>query len=131
MATAYRQITAANSAKLDSLVGGAIVRGQPIQATNAPIQPTDVFTVKLCVDGARPDGTVMDAIDLGSTGRFSPRCSAATPVLLGGAVMAGDLLKVSSGKLIKCSPGDQAWMRALQSGSSGDLVNAEPCDRTA
>ena len=78
MATAYRQITAANSAKLDSLVGGAIVRGQPIQATNAPIQPTDVFTVKLCVDGARPDGTVMDAIDLGSTGRFSPRCSAAT-----------------------------------------------------
>lgn len=131
MATAYRQITAANAAKLDALAGGAIVRGQPVQATNAPIQPTDVFTVKLCADGLRPDGTAIDAIDLGGTGRFAPRSSAALPALLGGAVAAGDLLKVSSGKWIKCSPGDQAWMRAMQSGASGDIVNAEPCDRTA
>lgn len=131
MATAYRAITPQNPANLDPMAASALVRGQPIQIANAPTTAAVLFTVKVCPDGQRPDGLVIDAIDLGGTGRFQPRCSAASVVLLGGAVAVGDLLKVSAGKWVKCSPADQGWMRAMQIGAAGDLVNAEPADKTA
>jgi len=132
MPTAYRPLSnVSNYAALDSSATGALTRGMALAVVSWPTGSTELPKVKGCADGTRPDGVVLDAIDLGATGRFAPRCAASSAVILGGSVMAGDLLKVSSGKWIKCSPGDQAWMRALQSGSSGDLVNAEPCDRTA
>ena len=76
---------------------------------------------------------VTQAIDYGGTniGQAVPRNSPALLVLLGGAVVAGDLLKVSGGKLIKCGVGDQGWLRALQAGAANDLVNAEAADKVA
>jgi hypothetical protein len=41
------------------------------------------------------------------------------------------VVEVSAGKWVKCSPADQGWMRAMQIGAAGDLVNAEPADKTA
>jgi hypothetical protein len=42
----------------------------------------------------------------------------------------GDVLKVSSGRLVKCAALEQGWFRALQTGAANDMINVEPCDRT-
>jgi hypothetical protein len=132
MPTAYRPLSnVSNYAALDSSATGALTRGMALAVVSWPTGSTDLPKVKGCADGTRPDGVVLDAIDLGATGRFAPRCAASSAVILGGSVMAGDLLKVSAGKWVKCSPADQGWMRAMQIGAAGDLVNAEPADKTA
>ena len=132
MPTAYRPLSnVSNYAALDSSATGALTRGMALAVVSWPTGSTELPKVKGCADGTRPDGVVLDAIDLGATGRFAPRCVASSAVILGGSVMAGDLLKVSSGKFVKCSTGERGYLRALQAGSSGDLINAEPADLVA
>jgi hypothetical protein len=127
-----RRITAQILVKPDASVMASVSAGQPVSITNLPTGGQD-FSVKVCADGARPDMIVTQAIDYGGTniGQAVPRNSPALLVLLGGAVVAGDLLKVSSGKLIKCGVGDQGWLRALQAGAANDLINAEASDKVA
>ena len=132
MPTAYRPLSnVSNYAALDSSASGALTRGMALSVVSWPTGSTELPKVKGCADGTRPDGVVLDAIDLGATGRFAPRCAASSAVILGGSVMAGDLLKVSSGKFVKCATGERGYLRALQAGSSGDLINAEPADLVA
>ena len=128
----YRRIAAQNIVKADALVTAVIGTGQPLQITNAPTGSQDLL-VKVCPDGTRPDLVTTYAIDYGGTGlgQAVPRQTPVVLVKLGGAVASGDLLKVSSGLLVKCGVGDQGWLRALQAGASGDLINAEPADKVA
>ena len=127
-----RRINPNNIVKADPAVAAAINAGQPLQITNVPTGSQDLL-VKLCVDGARPELIATQAVDPGGTGygQAVPRNSPSLLVLLGGAVVAGDLLKVSSGKFVKCGVGDQGWLRALQAGTANDHVNAEAADKVA
>lgn len=56
MATAYRAITPQNPANLDPMAANALVRGQPIQITNAPTTAA-VLSLSRCVptDSDRTD----------------------------------------------------------------------------
>ncbi len=127
-----RRITPQMPVKPDASVVASISAGNAVSITNVPTGAQE-FTVKVCADGARPDMILTQALDYGGTniGQAVPRNSPALLVLLGGAVVAGDLLKVSSGKLIKCGVGEQGWLRALQAGAANDLVNAEAADKVA
>lgn len=127
-----RRITAQMMVKPDATVMASVSAGQPVSITNLPTGSQD-FTVKVCADGARPDMVMTQALDYGGTniGQAVPRNSPALLVLLGGAVAAGDLLKASGGKLVKCGVGEQGWLRALQAGAANDLVNAEAADKVA
>lgn len=127
-----RRLSANNVVKADPSVMGSIATGQPAQITNVPTGSADIL-VKVCVDGGRPDLIITANVDANGTGygQAIPRNSAAIPVWLGSAVAAGDLLKVSAGKWVKCSATDQGWARALQAGASGDVINAEAADKVA
>ena len=127
-----RRINPQNIVKADPVVSGPIGAGQPLQITNVPSGSQDLL-VKLCADAGRPDMVVTQAVDYGGSGygQAIPRNSPAVLVTLGGAVVAGDLLKVSSGKFVKCGVGDQGWLRALQAGAANDHVNAEAADKVA
>lgn len=127
-----RRISANNVVKADGSITSPLGTGQPVQLSNVATGSQD-FLIKLCPDGGRPDLILSAAIDPNGTGygQAMPRGSAVFPVWLGGAVAAGDLLKVSAGKWVKCNATDQGWARALQAGASGDLINAEPADKVA
>ena len=127
-----RRLTANNVVKPDVTVTAVIAAGQPVVLANTPTGAEDI-KVKLCPDGARPDLILNTALDPGGSGSAQavPRNSPALLCQIGGAVAVGDLLKVGSGKLIKCLATEQGWFRALQAGAANDLINVEPCDRTA
>ena len=127
-----RRINPQNIVKPDASVMAPIAAGAPVSITNLPTGTQD-FTVKVCPDGARPDLVLTQSLDYGSTniGQTVPRNAPALLMVVGGAVAAGDILKVSGGKLVKCSVGDQGWFRALQVGASGDLINVEAADKVA
>jgi hypothetical protein len=117
MPTAYRPLSnVSNYAALDSSATGALTRGMALAVVSWPTGSTDLPKVKGCADGTRPDGVVLDAIDLGATGRFAPRCAASSAFILGGSVMAGDLLKVSAGK----------WLSVNEVARCSDLHCAHP-----
>ena len=111
--------------------------GSPVTFANNPTVAGTPLLVKLAADGARPDAVVSVSIDLGAVngGRAQVRGMATNRVLLGSGASAGDLLKVKSGKFVKCSFGDQGWFRVVgKPGTaflSGDLVNVEPTELTA
>lgn len=126
-----RRLTANNVVKPDATVKSVIAAGQPVVLTNIPTGSEDI-KVKLCPDGARPDLILNTALDPGGSGSAQavPRNSPALLCQIGGAVAIGDVLKVSSGRLVKCAALEQGWFRALQTGAANDMINVEPCDRT-
>ncbi len=128
MATAYSLLLPRvnNRAKLDGAASGSVVKGQPVEITTFSTASTDPVQVKITADGSRPDAIVTDAVEPGGLGLVQPRCFGPALVLLGGSVAKGDWLKVSGGRFVKGTVGDNSKLQAMQAGASGDLINAEP-----
>lgn len=136
MPTAYLPYLATAAFPLFLAAGESTIPiGSPVTFDTNPTSAGEQTKVKLTADGARPDAVVTVSIDLGAVngGRGLVRTFTTNRCLLGtGGATVGDLLKVKSGKFVKCAVGDTGWFRVVgKPGTAflaGDLVNVEPSE---
>jgi len=112
----------------------AIGRGVPLRIkVAAEVSSTDRHEVAVCPDFENPDLVCTQQMikALPGTGLAGWAGLPALPLLLGGTVVAGDLLTVSGGKFIKATTGKKCLYRAMVDGAAGDVIPGAPIGVTA
>lgn len=109
-------------------------RGVPLRIKEAAdVSTLDRHQVAICPDKENPDLVATQQIVKGVPGSGLAGWAGlpGLPLLLGGSVVAGDLLTVSAGKFIKATTGKTCLYRAMVDGASGDIIPGAPVGVTA
>ena len=117
-----------------SEAANVIARGVPLRIKEAAdVSVFDRHQVAVCPDNENPDliCTQQMVKALPGSGQTGWAGLAGMPLLLGGAVVAGDLLTVRAGKFIKATTGKKCLYRAMVDGASGDVIPGSPVGVTA
>lgn len=103
---------------------GTLTEGTPIQIVTYPQTGAgnDLHRVKVCPDGAKPDGVVTRVISNVTSGAIMYAAGDRVPALAGAAIAKGAKLKVASGKFVTATTGNVYYLIAREAAAAANDI---------